>query len=363
MAGAFTAVAEGGDGVVSNIAAAAHRPHDTTSNFGVDLLFTMGAIPSTDRQDLDNDGRIDRVSTTLLLGLGVRVQAWRFGMAYHGRALGPSHCLVEGADITVDCPRSIQVAQTYSVLGGAVNLFEDQLVVGAGWLRASGGVLTFEGTPRLNEEVGRAVGEGGGVDLGVLYRPRSEPFRIGASFRSQVRAPMNVERGAAAQFFDRAVYRGIVMPASASIGLSWKFLEGAEHYNAPSPVAATPAVEPLPEEKRGRLLLSAQLDGIFPVRSASGASAFIGDVDARPVATAFTLTPRVGVEHLTIVRRLRLRGGAYLEPSLYEGVSPRPHATAGFDLFLFEAGLQWTLKGYADLSRGFQSYGVSVGSW
>ena len=73
--------------------------------------------------------------------------------------------------------------------------------------------------------------------------------------------------------------------------------------------------------------------------------------------------PRIGLEHLTLPGRLRLRAGAYLEPSPFPDTKPRLHITAGYEFFVFRFIDDWALTGTLDAANHYLNYGFSIGFW
>jgi len=83
------------------------------------------------------------------------------------------------------------------------------------------------------------------------------------------------------------------------------------------------------------------------------------------------VSPRVGIESGVIPEYLKLRAGSYIEPTRFEGSSPRVHATAGLDVKL----LVWNVFGFwpddymwrlglgADVSRRYYTWGVTIAGW
>jgi hypothetical protein len=69
------------------------------------------------------------------------------------------------------------------------------------------------------------------------------------------------------------------------------------------------------------------------------------------------------VEHETLVHRLRLRAGSYLEPSVFRTLSPRPHLTGGLEVFLFDYFDDWSVSASFDLAPRYQNFAFSIGVW
>jgi hypothetical protein len=81
------------------------------------------------------------------------------------------------------------------------------------------------------------------------------------------------------------------------------------------------------------------------------------------VGDSALVQPRAGVEYEPFLGRLRLRMGAFIEPSPFEGRPARPHLTGGFELFLFHYLDAWAVTASFDLSRRYSDFGISVGFW
>jgi hypothetical protein len=65
-----------------------------------------------------------------------------------------------------------------------------------------------------------------------------------------------------------------------------------------------------------------------------------------------------------------LRVGTYLEPSRYDGATPRQHFTFGADIRLFPLdfwGLlpeaDWKLGLFVDLAPRYTNWGLGIGNW
>jgi hypothetical protein len=116
------------------------------------------------------------------------------------------------------------------------------------------------------------------------------------------------------------------------------------------------------------LLLSADLLLIAPTRDGVGVDAFLGM--PRDSGRNSNLTMRVGAEAEPIPNFMRLRAGSYLEPSRFEAVSPRLHATLGTDIRLFTWDVFGLLERFElrataglDLAERYRNFGFSLGVW
>jgi hypothetical protein len=86
-----------------------------------------------------------------------------------------------------------------------------------------------------------------------------------------------------------------------------------------------------------------------------------------------SISPHLGVETEIIPHWLRIRGGAYVEPSRFDSnqKGARLHATFGFDTKLFAWDVfgawppdaEWRFGASVDASRSYLSGGIAVGLW
>jgi hypothetical protein len=82
-------------------------------------------------------------------------------------------------------------------------------------------------------------------------------------------------------------------------------------------------------------------------------------------------SPRFGVESGVFPTWLKVRAGTYMEPTRFDGSTPRVHATAGLDLKL----LVWNVFGFwpndymwrlglgGDAARNYYTWGVTIAGW
>jgi hypothetical protein len=88
------------------------------------------------------------------------------------------------------------------------------------------------------------------------------------------------------------------------------------------------------------------------------------------VGSSVTFTPRLGLEGEPVRDRMLLRAGTYVEPSRYDGGTPRQHFTFGADVHLFPLdfwGLlpeaNWKLAVFLDLAPRYTNGGIGIGAW
>src|SRR5262249_29781789 len=107
---------------------------------------------------------------------------------------------------------------------------------------------------------------------------------------------------------------------------------------------------------REKILLLASLQVTGPSSRAISVEGFL-DQRVETVGRVTTLTPRLGLEGEPLQNRMLLRAGTYVEPSRYDGATPRQHFTFGADVRLFPLdfwGLlpeaNWKLGLFVDLA-------------
>jgi hypothetical protein len=120
---------------------------------------------------------------------------------------------------------------------------------------------------------------------------------------------------------------------------------------------------------REKILLLASLTLTGPSSNAISVEGFL-DQRVETVGRVVTLTPRLGLEGEPLQNRMLLRVGTYLEPSRYEGATPRQHFTFGGDVRLFPLdfwGLlpeaDWKLGLFVDLAPRYTNWGLGIGNW
>lgn len=366
LGGAYTGIAEGIDGYPSNLTVLAHRAPNNRLN--IDFGVTLGLLDTPfwiltrqpETRDLDNDGVSDRANS-LQFQAGAMFQYKGAGVGGFFRSRYVSHC--ENAA----CVDRVSLLLTTYSGGFAFSLGHDNVLLGAGITGVSVGMFHRGGT--------NAFG-GLGVQVDALLRPQFIPIRIGGSIKSQLTAgfigdkanPPSVSEG-------RGRVSRIIIPAIYSIGASFKLGEGAEHYNRLSvnyladlrrELGEEKAPKPISEETpTGRVLVTLQLD-IIGATQAAVPLAFYGDqqYSAIPVVGTNTMyQPRGGVEIEPIRKRLRIRGGTYLEPSPFPDQGTRLHGTGGFELLMFHLVDDWSLTGSIDYARLYYNFGLSIGFW
>ncbi|MEM9069860.1 MAG: hypothetical protein AAGE52_15215 [Myxococcota bacterium] len=100
-----------------------------------------------------------------------------------------------------------------------------------------------------------------------------------------------------------------------------------------------------------------------PTDDGVGVDAFLSQ-QRRPRGADWQVGFRVGIEGEPWENRLKVRAGSYVEPGRYVGVDPRIHGTFGFDLRLFELlNINWRAGFTIDGARDYVSWGFTFGVW
>jgi hypothetical protein len=362
LGGAYTAIAEGADGISANPASIAHRTPHERGAWQVSPVATW--MINLGDHDFDNDGNVDPVyyAWQALGGLQVRVKHLGVGAFLRSNRL--SFC----DDRSRRCEAGQRIGITFMNPSLSVGYaFLDESLVVAGGIN---GQVTTLGN---NLDTWRYLGVG--AEAGVLLRPRGLPFRVGLAARTPVKA--TYQGGPSVTVLGRQVYEGVVSPGLYSFGISFKAGEGAFSWNelpdidAPPPSRAVEAGSLVKgifghrdDARTGRLLLSLQVDLIQGVSRAVSVGSFIQDEDAPIVAGAeLAYQPRVGAEYLVVPGRFRVRLGGYHEPSPYPDRGGRTHVTGGTELFLFRLIDDWSGTFTFDVARNYRNIGLSIGTW
>jgi len=83
------------------------------------------------------------------------------------------------------------------------------------------------------------------------------------------------------------------------------------------------------------------------------------------------LSPRLGIESGVLPDNLKIRAGTYLEPTRFDGSTPRLHGTAGLDVKLLVWNVfglwpddyMWRLGLGGDAARNYYTWGVTIAGW
>lgn len=364
LAGAYTGIAEGAEAPQTNLAAFAQRRAKLDRAWDWDFAFTYSLSPILDsaRRDMDNDGQADRAAEFFdLLFVGM-LQYRRLGFGVYLRGGTWSFPVGDpaGAPAATEDDR-------LSVSDGTMGFLLSYALPDEEWLF---GTSFFGAGPHFSFRQDEAEYRLYGFQVDVLWRPDGAPFRIGVSLVPITWGGGRMSTAWAGELEPFLHYRTAALPASLSLGTSWRFGPGAERYNLRSVIARRergdlPAEGELPvDASAGWILITAQVDLFAPVADAIALQpcrvAECHPATAPRVGAWPGIVPRIGAEVEPLERRLRLRLGSYLERSIFPGVGPRPHLTGGFELRLLG---DWAVSASIDHARLFQDVSVSIGFW
>ncbi len=404
MAGAYTAIAEGTEGISFNAAAPAIRAPYSTTRDDWDLTgsVTFSNLPflgdaSVIATDFENKGltSFSRDAAFVWASGGFTIQHDQAGIGV----------LVSGQQYT---PRSGDAKSP--TLNSVFRLFRADAVASYGFfgerLYIGGGIrgIDFEcvDTSSADEKLlFRSVGVG--VQGGALWAPRDLPMRVGATIRSPILVSPNLgTSGVLAPQPNGDVVvsqNGVDFYLPQKTNLPWELEWGVALQLGPRPLNVAWIDEDTltgPEVDRERkdgepawkaarrilkrryaaiprrkVLLSFSALFTGPTANAVGFESMLARTVDR-AGESGTLTSRIGVEAEVIENRLQLRGGSYVEPTRFRdvareppgesglcangqpapadgrcivGVQPRPrlHGTFGFEVRLF----RWNVFGLA----------------
>ena len=336
LGGSYVGVGEGVEGIIYNPASLANRSSRAQSWFEWDISFDWLVLGTFGEVDFFNDGPLEvRYSEFRagLIGLGLQFGRLGIGSVARGQAfqVGPAH--PEAEDLPpVDLQTTsgnLGLAWTFDWLG------PESLVLGLGVRTAS-----LEAAQIIE---GKATGsrkllEGNNLQTGALWRPAGLPWRLGVAFRLPSRgtreeaAEGREESGPVEQRFgDRWLPDLIEAPWELAVGFSWMFGPFGPSYNSLREAVRVPV-------PGGRRLVTVDtvIAGAVEHAKAGRATGPSGFVEQQlvPSRTAPSVSLRFGVEDDLFPTRLRVRGGAYVEPARFEGVTARLHGTGGLDLRL-----------------------------
>jgi hypothetical protein len=381
MGGAYSALAEGAEGIPFNVAAASQRDPYSTKRIDYDLTAGITFPSSIASTDFENNGRNFGYENFIWATVGGRLQVdhWGFGtsISVQNYSIGaPSNLAFDVSGVKALAVRIFKVDPVVSY-----GFFNDQLHVGGGVRSA---VFTALDTSSQIDKL--LLGTYGlGAQAGVLWRPLTWPLRVGGTIRSPViksleSAPHLIEDPATG---DRHVGR-FYLPRG--VNLPWELEWGTAFQIGPRPLNLPWTDERTLQEPRGdahrtlraryralprqKLLLSFATLITGPTHGAVSVTSLLTQmVDRSGEMTSVTI--RGGAEAEIVPNRLQVRLGSYMEPTRFRESSPRIHGTTGFEVRvldwsvfgLFPEDNSFRISGAVDGARGYFGWSLSVGSW
>jgi hypothetical protein len=405
LAGAYTAIAEGTEGIPFNPAAASLRPPYSTTRDDYDLTAGLTLPTSVKGTDFDNNGQVGfSYDNFYWLTFGGLLQHDKigFGMiaSFQNYDLG-----VPGTPVPLPNTKEVIAGVTARLVRIdpviSYGFLDEELHLGAG-LRFAG----FYGVGNTGEVGQKASNErllinsnGAGVQAGALWVPRSLPLRIGGAARSptipfiedegRIKAdPVTGDRVVGNIFLPDRVELPWELEAGIAVQL-WKRpfnipwhdeervpKEDAERWRRdkngqPEPhyLGARRLLKArYAEIPRQRVLLSFSTLVSGPVRNAVGVESMLSQVVDRSGETT-VVTVRGGAEAEVIPNWLVVRGGSYLEPTRFRTGQTRLHGTGGvavrvlrWSVFgLFDDDTLFRVSLSADVARDYLGWSIGAG--
>ena len=379
LGGAYTAIAEGTEGIPFNPASASLRPPFSTTRDDYDLTAGLTLPASVTGTDFDNNGKVGFTYDKFVwltfggllqhdkLGFGMIAAFQQYELGVPGTPVPLPNSNEVIASVTARLVR-IEPVVSYGFL-------EDQLHLGGG-LRLTG----FYGIGNTGVVGGTVDNERllinsntAGLQAGALWVPHDLPLRVGGAARSpqmpivndegrisenaegdrvvgnvflpqRVELPWEVEAGVSVQLWKRPF--NIPWHDEERVPKEdterWRRSKNGQpepHYlGARRRIKAEYAQIP-----RQRVLLAASALVSGPVKNAVGVESMLSQtVDRSGERTVVTL--RAGAEAEVIPNWLVLRAGSYLEPTRYRGGETRLHGTGGVAVRV----LRWSMFGLFD---------------
>lgn len=403
MGGAYSALADGAEGIPFNAAAASQRYAYSTTKTDWELTGGITFPASVASTDFDNNGRTGFGYRNFVWATGggfLQHDHWGFGasVSLQNYSLGaPQKLALDGTGVN---DLTIRIFKVDAV--ASYGFLDDQLHIGGG-LR--GAVFNAVDTSQVEKLLLGTYGIG--AQGGVLWRPHHLPMRLGGTIRSPVIGTItsspNVMRDPATG--DHVVGKfylpsGVDLPWEAEWGVAVQLgprplnIQWADEDKLDDPeveeerrtIPATskdPAhLEPaykaarrvlrrryraVPREK---VLLSFSMLVTGPTKGAVGVESMLTQVIDRSGERS-SVTLRGGTEVEVVPNRLQLRAGSYMEPTRFRESTARLHATTGFELRtidwsvfgIFPEDNAFRVSGAVDFSRGYFGWSLGLGSW
>lgn len=373
LAGAWTGLAEGAEGIPRNAAAPAMRDAKFASDFSWDVGGTMHFLfPwSTREQDWDNDGAVDQASAASTQFLGSQVLYSFAALQYKWFGFGAGFDIqnflakrqLEGEGFE----RYYNLALTHIFAVLAARFWRDQIALGVG-VESTHAFIGYgeqplgDFLPTVKDSMGF---HGWGLLVGGVWRPEDGNWRVGFSYKPALLAGPFAPR---TDIGGLAAPSGVDVPGRLMLGATVALGPG-RNFNITSKEGW--ALKDPDDPKSPRIpsmmkwLILAQVDIVFPVQGATTVGAFFGQAPAVPAGNRVNFQPRLAIEKELFPELLRLRLGGYLEPPINEfGPTVRPHLTFGLEVGLFKLGNERMSFGLSfDFAHLYQNLSVGILVW
>lgn len=348
MGGASVAVAEGSAGILNNPASVAAWPATSTGQWDWDFHFdALNRLPGS---DLDNNGVEDPEPELELSPFGTGGLIGRWGILSIGVTGSTNAEALPGEAMQEDDV----VAETSIIrIAAGASLFRETLALG---IAAKVGQFSIQERDGNQKNPLFAL-EGTGLEVGAIWSPLAQSFRVGAS----ASFPFSGEK-VKTDDCDPLNCQGFILPNKVeapwllAVGGAWRW--GQTPWNQKYGTRWR-------DEKYVLVAADLLVTGTSPDGHGIGAFA---QKQLQPSGRDVSLSARLGAEYEWLPGRLRVRGGTYWEPGRFEGVSGRLHVTLGFEVRVFTLRL-WSYRYrvkvglIGDGAEGYGNTGVSVGFW
>ncbi len=342
MGGVSLATAEGAVGLLANPAAAASRPATASSWFFWDFLldvYTPALGVDSDNSGIPQDHVIGKTGA-FNAGLVGMFGAWGTAVTVTGQV----------RDFSLPSGTRASLSTAMGRLTLARSFAEGEWIAGASLL--VGGFtlrLPSSGIDLVNVA-------NWSVEAGALWQPREQNVRVGVSFRPSIQARLDSTACDPNNCLGYILPERVEFPWTAGAGIAVRW-------------GGTPWNQTIASDFRDEksTILAADLIVTGSVANGDGLDAFLEKQMQRSGATA-SASLRVGAEYEWFPGRLRVRGGAYWEPTRFDDVSGRLHVTAGLDVRIWSFslwGAPYRLRASlaGDGARRYGNTVLSLGFW
>jgi len=393
LGGAYVAIAEGVDGNLVNPATPAFRPSYSVDHFDYWLGFALSAPFSvgdafntggfSSEAGFDQSGFTHFAPSANLqwgpFGVGLTFELQTARINSLGEAAGPED----------DATLRFQFMKVR--LQAAYQFVDGQLIMGFGGILVAQRVL---GGDNFFEEEELYITDGFSFEVGTLWRPNGEQYRLAASLEGMVDTgatneegdvivedfylprgiykPWEIRTGFAYQFGDRPlnpVWQNVDEVIQNEVGDLWDQMSSDEQS-----IYEKETWRRLRREHRAQprhyLLLTGALHLIGPAKEAVSVESFLTQHVQRS-GDDLSLSPRWGIETDLIPNWITLRYGNYVEPSRVEQTNPRFHYTFGLDFKVgwwdvfgvWSEDYLWRLGLSADIADNYAIWSIGIGGW
>jgi hypothetical protein len=341
MGGAGAAYITGSAGTLINASAPVIR--NTTDRGAWSWDYHLDALTATLSSDYDNNGVTseDGGASFLTGGLSVRYNHWAIAATVTAQTAP-----VIGSDPDLDAEAfrgKLVLSHWFS---------SADLAIGAGIQQLRFGITNRNQDPDVELF---AMG-GSGAIVGLTWVPKQRNVRIAAAVESPILGG-TVETSTC----DPDDCNGYILPEK--VESAGRLVGGIAYRIGPTPWNSV-VLTPFRDERS--LTFAADVVVTGPTRNGFGIEAF-GMQQLQRSGSNTDVSLRFGVDTEVIPGRLKLRAGTYWEPSRFDDVSGRLHATVGMDIgvlnFRFWGPRRVRVSGTADLAPRYRNIGLSIGFW